>query len=103
MAVQSTDPGRRERLAGAHDHQPAAARIGAAAHEELDCFREFPTLGVCERWPEHLRMLNEATGELVRGRCRATNLCRYCQRLNVAETVKMLLIDAAEYAPTLWA
>jgi hypothetical protein len=47
-------------------------------------------------------LLNELTGELVRGRCRATNLCRYCQRLYVVETVEMLTLDALEYAPELW-
>ena len=47
-------------------------------------------------------MLNHATGELVRGRCRATNLCRYCQTLYVVETVEMLTLDAMEYAPTIW-
>jgi hypothetical protein len=56
----------------------------------------------CDRWPEHMRLLYVATGELVRGRCRATNLCRYCQRLYVRETVEMLTLDAMEYAPTLW-
>lgn len=56
----------------------------------------------CERWPEHLRLLNLTSGELVRGRCRATNLCRYCQRLYVLETVEMLKLDALEYAPTIW-
>jgi hypothetical protein len=56
----------------------------------------------CDRWPEHLRLLNLATGELVRGRCRATNLCGYCQRLYVIETVEMLTLDAVEYPPTVW-
>jgi hypothetical protein len=55
---------------------------------------------VCGRWPEHLRLANHSTGELVRGRCRATNLCSYCQRLYVVETV-VLTLDALEYAPTL--
>ena len=50
-----------------------------------------------------MRLLNETTGELVLGRCRATNLCRYCQQLYVLETVEMLTLDAAEYSPTLWA
>jgi hypothetical protein len=50
-----------------------------------------------------MRMLNETTGELVRGRCKATNLCRYCQTLYVVETVEMLTLDALENAPTLWA
>ena len=61
-----------------------------------------PAADGCARWPEHLRLLNESTGELVRGRCRATNLCVYCQRLYVVETVEMLTLDALEYAPTLW-
>lgn len=64
---------------------------------------EPPTRKVgCGRWPEHLRLLNETTGELVRGRCRATNLCRYCQTLYVVETVEMLVLDAMEFAPSLW-
>ncbi len=62
-----------------------------------------PAVGGCLRWPEHLRLLNHETGELVPGRCRATNLCRYCQTLYVVETVEMLTLDAMEYAPTLWA
>jgi hypothetical protein len=58
--------------------------------------------GGCARWPEHLRLLNQTTGELVRGRCGATNLCRYCQTLYVLETVEMLTLDALEHAPELW-
>lgn len=46
--------------------------------------------------------MNHSTGELLPGRCRATNLCRYCQTLCVVETVEMLTLDAVEYAPTLW-
>lgn len=56
----------------------------------------------CKRWPEGLWLRNARTGEIVPGRCRATNLCRYCQRLYVVETVEMLTLDALEYAPTLW-
>jgi hypothetical protein len=55
----------------------------------------------CGRWPEHLRLVNKTTGELVRGRCRATNLCDYCARLFAVETSEMLLLDAVEDAPTL--
>ena len=58
--------------------------------------------GGCARWPEHLKLLNHETGELVTGRCRATNLCRYCQTLYVVETVEMLTLDAVENAPTIW-
>ncbi len=61
-----------------------------------------PAAEGCGRWPEHMRLLNETTGELVRGRCKATNLCSYCQRLYIVETVEMLTLDALEYAPTLW-
>lgn len=61
-----------------------------------------PLAGRCQRWPESLRLLNGSTGQLVAGRCRATNLCRYCQRLYVVETVEMLTLDAVEWAPTLW-
>lgn len=56
----------------------------------------------CKRWPEDLRLLNHSTGELLPGRCKATNLCRYCQTLYVVETVEMLTLDACEYPPTLW-
>lgn len=61
-----------------------------------------PRRSGCGRWPEHLRLLNHETGELVVGRCRATNLCRYCQQLYVLETLEMLALDAAEHAPTVW-
>src|SRR3954454_18231848 len=61
-----------------------------------------PVLDGCKRWPEVLRLLNQSSGELIRGRCRATNLCRYCQRLYVVETVEMLTLDAMEHAPTIW-
>lgn len=56
----------------------------------------------CKRWPEGLALLNHRTGELVEGRCKATNLCRYCQRLYTVETVEMLTLDALELPPTLW-
>ena len=49
-----------------------------------------------------MRLLS-SEGELVVGRCKATNLCPYCQRLYVAETVEMLVLDAVEFeAPTVW-
>jgi hypothetical protein len=55
----------------------------------------------CERWPRLLRLAS-SVGHLVPGRCRATNLCTYCQRLYVIETVEMLSLDALEHAPTIW-
>ncbi len=39
---------------------------------------------------------------LVKGRCKATNLCDYCARIAAVETSEMLLLDAMEYAPTLY-
>jgi hypothetical protein len=47
--------------------------------------------------------VNTATGELVCGRCRATNLCPYCRALYVVETVEMVVLDALEDAPTIYA
>lgn len=61
-----------------------------------------PSVSGCLRWPEHQRLLNHSTGELVRGRCRATNLCDYCAKLAAVENAELLALDAAEYAPTLW-
>jgi hypothetical protein len=58
----------------------------------------------CPRWPAGL-LLRWQSGQLsgfVPGRCGATNLCAYCQRLYVVETVEMLTLDAMEHAPTLW-
>jgi hypothetical protein len=49
-----------------------------------------------------LWLLNGQTGEIVQGRCRATNLCRYCQTLYVVETVEMLTLDAMEWPPVAW-
>src|SRR3954470_8201648 len=60
-----------------------------------------PAAGGCARWPEHLR-LRSSLGEVVRGRCRATNLCAYCARLAAVETSEMLMLDAMEDAPTLY-
>lgn len=68
-------------------------------HEAIDDPRG---TGGCERWASGLRLRDETTGELVRGRCKSTNLCRYCQRLYVVETVEMLTLDALEYAPSIW-
>lgn len=81
---------------------PGQAPLGTGRldlHEGIDTP---PSTGGCQRWPEHLRLLNRSTGEIVPGRCRATNLCRYCQTLYVVETVEMLTLDAMEHAPTLW-
>jgi hypothetical protein len=88
---------------------PCVSEVAAVEGEALDLHKGIrtsppldPLAGGCQRWPEELRLLNQTTGELVPGRCRSTNLCRYCQTLYVVETVEMLTLDAVEYAPTLW-
>lgn len=55
----------------------------------------------CQRWPEFLFLLS-SQGEVVQGCCKATNLCVHARERYVMETVEMLLLDAMEYAPTLW-
>ncbi len=81
------------------------AAFGVAEGGSLDLHEGIcdPQREKCSRWPENFRLWNLANGDLVRGRCRCTNLCRYCQRLYVVETVEMLTLDAIEHAPTLWA
>jgi hypothetical protein len=64
----------------------------AATGRPLDLHEGIATNG-CTRWPPHLRLAS-STGRLVPGRCRATNLCRYCQALFVIETVEALTLDA---------
>jgi len=49
----------------------------------------------CVRWPAKLRLLS-SHGELVKGRCKATNLCGYCARLAAVENSEVLLLDALE-------
>lgn len=49
-----------------------------------------------------MRLLS-SQGELVRGRCGATNLCGYCARLAAVENAELLALDAlAGTAPTVW-
>lgn len=61
-----------------------------------------PTIEGCRRWPKALRLASNG-GKVVKGRCRATNLCRYCQALYVIETVEALTLDALSgSAPTVW-
>src|SRR3954451_5434611 len=66
-------------------------------HEGIDD----PAATGCPRWPEHLR-LRSSLGEVVRGRCRATNQCAYCARLAAVETSELLLLDALEDAPSVY-
>jgi hypothetical protein len=84
------------------ERDASAGRAEGAPLDLHEVIRD-PLARGCQRWPEHLRLLNHDTGELIAGRCRATNLCRYCQTLYVVETVEMLTLDAMEHAPALWA
>lgn len=79
-----------------------AAVAQAAAPLDLHEGIVTPRRPGCERWPENLRLRSDG-GEFVRGRCKATNLCDYCARLAAVETSEMLLLDALEYAPTVYA
>ena len=47
--------------------------------------------------------LVSSNGELVRGRCGATNLCAYCAKLKAVENAEVLALDAlAGNAPAVW-
>ncbi len=49
-----------------------------------------------------MRLLNWETGQVVEGRCGATNKCLYCAKLFAVETSEMLALDAIEDAPRLY-
>jgi hypothetical protein len=71
----------------------------------LDLHEGIPAVapsGGCPRWPADLR-LQSTLGQLVPGRCRATNLCDYCARLSAVENAEVLALDAmTNTAPSLW-
>lgn len=47
--------------------------------------------------------LHSSAGDLVPGRCRATNLCDYCAKLSAVEWAEMLALDALDgEAPGVW-
>lgn len=77
------------------------ADAGATALDRLEGIDNPRPEWACQRWPEGWWLLSDL-GEIVQGRCKATNLCKACQRLYVRETVEMLLLDAAEWPPTMW-
>jgi hypothetical protein len=57
----------------------------------------------CERWPEHLR-LRSTNGEMIVGRCKATNKCPACSRMAAVENSELLALDAMNgVAPSIWA
>src|SRR4051794_28082344 len=81
-------------------HEGISAPGGVRTHSAVDgtllweaiAQAPLPASG-CPRWPEHLR-LRSSLGEVVPGRCRATNKCAYCARLAAVETSEMLMLDA---------
>lgn len=60
-------------------------------------------LGSCRDREFAWWLLNEATGEVVRPRCKATNKCSYCRRLGAIETCEMIALDAEERPPSVYA
>jgi hypothetical protein len=76
----------------------------SAAEPRLDLHEGIPDpeANRCRRWPEHFRLLNEKTGELFPGKCKATNLCPYCARAFAVETSEMLILDAMEDSPSVY-
>ncbi len=94
-------------LAGARERSDlgsATVGFGVAEGGSLDLHKGIsdPSSKKCRRWPEHMGIAKHSTGEIWPGVCKATNLCRYCQKLYVIETLEMLMLDALDYAPTHW-
>jgi len=82
------------------DVGPASALAPAALdlHEGIGTDRA----GGCPRWPPGFA-LQSTLGELVPGRCKATNLCDYCARLAAVENAEVLALDAlTNSAPAVW-
>jgi hypothetical protein len=106
--VESIDPlsrADRERILGTFSLATLGAAVSgeASALDLLEGIAPPPEDG-CARWPANmlLRWQRGSESGYLRGRCKATNLCKYCQRLYVRETVEMLKLDATENAPTIW-
>lgn len=82
---------------------PERGSSAALAGPSLDLHEGIadPRVSGCLRWPEGL-WLRSSLGELVLGRCKATNLCPYCATLAAVETSEMLMLDAMEDSPSLY-
>lgn len=93
---ESSDPGH----AKAREHGAFARSNHSRVEQEREC-NESGQRGVlgCTRWPAHMRLLNEQTGELIEGRCNSTNLCAYCAKLAAVVNAEMATIDALNGAP----
>lgn len=71
---------------------------GAARALDLHEESSDPRSSGCPRWPAHMRLRSSA-GELVEGRCGATNQCAYCAKLRAVENTEVLQLDAMTSAP----
>lgn len=82
---------------------PGAAEGGALGlHEGIRDNEGGERLTRCERWPSWLA-LRSTLDNVVRGRCKAVNLCDYCARLAAVENTEVLWLDAMEgVAPMVW-
>lgn len=81
---------------------PEAA--GAAAEgAALDRIEENSDRGPsgCSRWPRRL-WLESSQGELVQGRCKSPNQCRYCAGRAAQENIELLALDGHLSAPPKW-
>lgn len=82
--------GGREAALQEPEREPLGSHEGLCGESR---FRD-PRTG-CKRWPEGLWLLS-SQGEVVRGRCKATNLCEYCAIQAAHENARMLSLDAID-------
>ncbi len=75
---------------------------GAAALDLHEGIGDKAGENACLRWPAEFR-LKASSGLLVKGRCKATNLCLYCAKLAAVENTELLALDALQgTAPAVW-
>jgi hypothetical protein len=87
---------------GALPERTHAADDGTLLWEPIPAGEHRDTRRGCPRWPEVL-WLRSSLGELVQGRCGATNLCEYCSKLGAMENTEMLWLDALQgVAPSIY-
>jgi len=81
----------------------AVGSVARSAALDMHEGNALKTKNECTRWPARMRLL-ASTGEVVKGRCKSTNLCDYCARLSAVENSEMLALDALMgVAPTIYA
>lgn len=96
MATQTESPSAAESRAPRESIDPA----GGSALDLHEGIGPSEVATGCPRWPEGLR-LESTAGDLVRGRCKSTNLCDYCAKLAAVENAEVLALDAMTNAPPL--